>query len=410
MKQRTGKFANTECRWRECNAESGPKDQIQYGGVTDATYTSYSDRAITNRRFTLTMDFAEEMKKMQEEEEVLLRRIERRIKWQTVLRKQKERLNMLRNLAGNEKCEVPPSKREIERLVEREQRRDEQASKTLFLSLQAKNLERSFYQQAKVIDNDGGTECDVEVIVSVKNVKKNKDMINPININLIVNDNSMDGNVQFTEQKNNSDIPKSLDKVIEYFMPKSTSTKKDDKKDEQRKVKPRVTSDVRVSLPRIKINKEQKQRVAKSSESYAKAKTSATESDKEIARLKELLNKAQRKRYSASSKTNENDSNTSDNIDSDSNNGVSKELPRSKKSRRSSLAGVMKPEASTNLLTLDPREEPEMEATQCSQRAESVAKAAEVEPTQPAEESLPTLAEEGVAAESPATRKDVPRR
>ncbi|KMQ84866.1 hypothetical protein RF55_16988, partial [Lasius niger] len=312
------------------------------------------------------MDFAEEMKKMQEEEEVLLRRIERRIKWQTVLRKQKERLNMLRNLAGNEKCEVPPSKREIERLVEREQRRDEQASKTLFLSLQAKNLERSFYQQAKVIDNDGGTECDVEVIVSVKNVKKNKDMINPISINLIVNDNSMDGNVQFTEQKNNSDIPKSLDKVIEYFMPKSTSTKKDDKKDEQRKVKPRVTSDVRVSLPRIKINKEQKQRVAKSSESYAKAKTSATESDKEIARLKELLNKAQRKRYSASSKTNENDSNTSDNIDSDSNNGVSKELPRSKKSRRSSLAGVMKPEASTNLLTLDPREEPEMEATQCS--------------------------------------------
>ncbi|KMQ91521.1 hypothetical protein RF55_8601 [Lasius niger] len=46
-------------------------------------------------------------------------------------------------------------------------------------------------------------------------------------------------------------------------------------------------------------------------------------------------------------------------------------------------------------------EEPEMEATQCSQRAESVAKAAEVEPTQPAEESLPTLAEEGVAAEEP---------
>ncbi|CAL1672775.1 unnamed protein product [Lasius platythorax] len=254
------------------------------------------------------MDFAEEMKKMHEEEEVLLRRIEQRIKWQTVLRK-RERLNMLRNLAGNEKCEVPPSKREIERLVEKEQRRNEQASKTLFLSLQAKNLERSFYQQAKVIDNDGGTECDVEVIVSVKNVKKNKDMINPISINLTVNDNSMDGNVQFTEHKDDSDIPKSLDKVIEYFMPKPTSTKKDDKKDEQRKVKPRVTSDVRVRLPRIKLNKEQKQRVTKSSENLPKAETSATESDREIARLKDLLNKAQRKRYSASSRTNNKDDN-----------------------------------------------------------------------------------------------------
>ncbi|KMQ83146.1 hypothetical protein RF55_20797, partial [Lasius niger] len=37
----------------------------------------------------------------------------------------------------------------------------------------------------------------------------------------------------------------------------------------------------------------------------------------------------------------------------------------------------------------------------CSQRAESVAEDPEVEPTQPAEESLPILAEENVAAEQP---------
>ncbi|CAL1672776.1 unnamed protein product [Lasius platythorax] len=65
----------------------------------------------------------------------------------------------------------------------------------------------------------------------------------------------------------------------------------------------------------------------------------------------------------------------------------------------------MKPEASTNSFTPDPREEPEMEATQCSQRAKSVAEDPEVEPTQPAEESLPTLAEEGVAAEEPGNEK-----
>ncbi|KMQ93586.1 hypothetical protein RF55_6306 [Lasius niger] len=59
------------------------------------------------------------------------------------------------------------------------------------------------------------------------------------------------------------------------------------------------------------------------------------------------------------------------------------------------------PEASTNLSTVDPREKLEMEETQLSQRAESVAKEPEVEPTQPAEESLPTVAEKGVAAEEP---------
>ncbi|KMQ90508.1 hypothetical protein RF55_9734 [Lasius niger] len=61
----------------------------------------------------------------------------------------------------------------------------------------------------------------------------------------------------------------------------------------------------------------------------------------------------------------------------------------------------LKPEASTNLFTLDPREKLEMEPTQRSQRAKSVAKEPEVEPTQPAEESLPTVAEEGVAVEEP---------
>ncbi|CAL1671676.1 unnamed protein product [Lasius platythorax] len=62
---------------------------------------------------------------------------------------------------------------------------------------------------------------------------------------------------------------------------------------------------------------------------------------------------------------------------------------------------TLKPEASTNLSTLDPREKLEMEETQLSQRAESVAKEPEVESTQSAEESLPTVAEEGVAAEEP---------
>lgn len=99
---------------RAC-VESGPRDQIQYGDITDACNTSHEECTIISEQFTLMMDFAEEMKKMHEEEEILLRRIEQKIKWQTVLRKQRERLNMLRNLAGDTKCEGPPSKKEIDR-------------------------------------------------------------------------------------------------------------------------------------------------------------------------------------------------------------------------------------------------------------------------------------------------------
>ncbi|CAL1672656.1 unnamed protein product [Lasius platythorax] len=160
---------------------------------------------------------------------------------------------MLRSLAGEGEHESSPTTKEVKELSRIERRNEEKASKTLFLSLQASNIERTFCQEAKLLDNDGNIECDVKVIVAVKNLKKNKSVIKPININFLIDKNSMDGKVKFIEQ-GQSEIPKTIDKVIECFVPKSTTENKDNKDIKQESAKPRVTSDVKVSLPRIKID------------------------------------------------------------------------------------------------------------------------------------------------------------
>ncbi|KMQ83894.1 hypothetical protein RF55_18846 [Lasius niger] len=355
------------------------------------------------------MDLKSELERMRKEEETLLERIKRKIELQAILKRQRERLYMLRSLAGEGEHETAPTTKEVEELSKIERRNEEKASKTLFLSLQASNIERTFCQEAKLVDKDGNTECDVKVIVAVKNVKNNKGAIKPIDINFSLDKNAMEGEIKFSDREQ-SEIPKTIDKVIECFVPKATSTVNKDSKDvKKRSAKPRVTSDVKVCLPRIKIDDCRKNRKQQSETTKQKqqpksfkgskrTESDTTKEDEEIEKLKELLTRAQRKRNVANYQISSDEDDISDHDGLDC-----KELPRSKKSRRSSLAGAMKPEASAN----PSNNVPSMDDIQASQSTEPTAGETPTGPEPVADEPTPEAAEESPEMDQPAAEQEV---
>ncbi|CAL1672315.1 unnamed protein product [Lasius platythorax] len=73
-------------------------------------------------------------------------------------------------------------------------------------------------------------------------------------MNLTIKDNKIDGEISFVDDKDEV-IPCSLDKVIRKF---KQSSKQMDKENQPKTAKPRITSDVRICLPKLKIDSKNK--------------------------------------------------------------------------------------------------------------------------------------------------------
>ncbi|CAL1671826.1 unnamed protein product [Lasius platythorax] len=327
--------------------ESSPEVGIQYGAVTVSRNKTVNECSDKIKPLRDKMDYKKKLEQMRGEEERLLRKIEKRAKLQALIKQQRERLIVLRRLAGEEERETIPTRKEIEEITKKEEKRAEEVSKVLFLTLQARNMERTFYKETVLIDKDDGAEYKISAIVSIKNIKDNTKVSKPININWMIKGNTMEGSVSLGERKEDP-IPKTLDKVIQHF--KLDATKKEEKT-EQKSAKLKILSDVRVSLPRLKIDKaqnrntrqsgrEEQQTSGKENKNPTKVERKVKQDSQEIARLKELLARAQRKRASSFRIESSNDE-----TNSDDHHDNGKELPRAQKSRKSSLAGALKPEA-----------------------------------------------------------------
>ncbi|KMQ91596.1 reverse ribonuclease integrase [Lasius niger] len=348
-------YEHTQYRWRaneiEANMKSNPKIKIQYGALTASRDKLRSECKDEIEPKEAKMDYKRELEKMREEEEALLRKIEKRAKLQSLVKQQRERIVVLRRLAGEEEREAIPTTREVDELTKREEQRAQEVSKVLFLTLQARNVERTFYKETVLTNKDDGAEYKISAIVSIRCVKDSSKVSKPINMNWTAKGNTMEGEVSFVEQSDVT-IPKSVDKVIQHF--RIDPAKKEEKETKKRSTKPRITSDVRVSIPRLKIDKTQVKHVKQSeqktqqedkeNEEPNKMERKKTDSEQEIERLKELLARAQRKRSICSYLNDSSD----DNANIDNTNNDSKELPRASKSRKSSLAGEMKPEVHTD--------------------------------------------------------------
>ncbi|KMQ86671.1 hypothetical protein RF55_14289 [Lasius niger] len=295
------------------------------------------------------MDYKKQFEKLREEENILLRRIEKKIRMQGILKKQQSRINMLRKLAGEEDEDVSPTPMEVEEISKKESQRTTEISRKVFCALQEVNTQGTFCKKASVIDKDTKAEYEVNAIVTVKCVKQSESVVRPINLNLTIKNNAIDGKISFVKDSDDA-IPCTLDKVIDKF-------KADNKENRPRSTrKPKIVSDVRVCLPRLKLDEHSQRstKVAKQCEQRS-AKKCATETkpdeerlEKEIAQLKVMLAHAKRS-SSGLGKSNDGDD-------------LTKGLPRNQKSRRSPLAGVMKPVVSGNTSTMipadtDPKEE-----------------------------------------------------
>lgn len=88
------------------------------------------------------------------------------------MKRQQERICMLRRLAGEEEFETSPTAAEVDELVSIEEERTANASKTLFLALQAVSMDRTYHRKTTVKDKDGESEYDLDIVVTVKKVKQ----------------------------------------------------------------------------------------------------------------------------------------------------------------------------------------------------------------------------------------------
>ncbi|CAL1684058.1 unnamed protein product [Lasius platythorax] len=251
------------------------------------------------------MDYKQQLEKLREEKNILLRRIDQKIRMQGILKKRQEKVNMLRRLAGEEEGDASPTPMEVEKMSKKESDRSTEVSRKMFLALQAVNTEGTFCKKTTIMDNDNKSACDVNVIVSVKRTRQSEGVAKLIKINLTIEGNAMSGEISYTENKDDI-IPCSLEKMIDRFKQKSTT---ENKKNQPRSAKPRIVSDLKVSLSRIKVDNKktysrrsvsvEKQKETKTVEDSAtKTKTSQEEVEKEIARLEDMLARAQRKRSS----------------------------------------------------------------------------------------------------------------
>ncbi|CAL1672485.1 unnamed protein product, partial [Lasius platythorax] len=136
----------------------------------------------------------------------------------------------------------------------------------------------------------------------------------------------------------------------------------------------------------------------KSYKGSKKTESDTTKNDEEIERLKELLSRAQRKRNVANYHISSDEDDISDHDGLDC-----KELPRSKKYRRSSLAGAMKPEASTNPSDVVSS----MDDIQAFQSTEPTAGETTTGPEPVADEPMPEAAEESPEMDQPAAEQEV---
>ncbi|KMQ85697.1 hypothetical protein RF55_15599 [Lasius niger] len=340
--------------------ESGPKDINQYGGLSVSREKCCDVNNVNKTKVSCKMDYKEQIKKLNEEESALLRRIDKRIRMQGILKKQQQRINMLRRLAGEDEEDTFPTPMEVEKISKKESDKSAEVSRKVFLALQAVNAEGTFCKKVTIKDNENKDTCDINVIVTVKRVQQSANTVKPVKINLTIEDGAMNGEISFVEDKNEI-IPQSLDKVIHKFK-RSSSTNKG-KENDPVKAKPKIVSDVRISLPRLELNEGHKYSrrsevsvQKKETVSATKTKSDNENVDKEIAKLQEMLSRAQRKRDSTSYRDT-----SSDNNDTLNGGDLEKGLPRNKKSRRSPLAGVMKPVVSAEPPPMIPAEITAME-------------------------------------------------
>ncbi|KMQ85073.1 hypothetical protein RF55_16626 [Lasius niger] len=338
--------------------ENSPKDQIQYGEVQLSRDDLNSVVTAKRSRLQCEMDYKSQIQKLREEENVLLRRIDKKIRMQGIIKKQQSRINMLRKLAGEEEDDAFPTPMEVEEISTRENERTSEVSRKVFFALQAVNTQGTFCKKASIVDKDNKAVYDVNVIVTVKSVKQSKSGVKPINMNLTIKNNKIDGKISFVDDKDQV-IPCSLEKVIGKFKQSDTRI---DKENQPKTVKPKITSDVRICLPKIdskykysrrsdKDNKNTQQREQVASEKCAtETKSDEKRLKEEIVQLKELLAHAKRSGDTLSQKDNLDDSDD-----------FEKGLPRYKKSRRSPLAGVLKPEVPGYLSPMIPADQTGMD-------------------------------------------------
>ncbi|KMQ82778.1 hypothetical protein RF55_21895, partial [Lasius niger] len=385
--------------------ESGSKDQIQYGGLPVTGETSDQVISANKSKVRCKMDYRSQIQKLREEENILLRRIDKKIRMQGIIKKQQARINMLRKLAGEEEEKSSPTPMEIEEISRKENYRATEVSRKVFVALQAVNTEGTFGKKVIIKDKDNKTECDVDVIVTVKHLRPIKNVVKPIKLDLTIENNTMNGNIVFVD---NSDevIPENLNKVIEKFRKSDTAK---DKENIAKNIKPKILSDVRVSLPRLKLSDKnkyarrdndspkQKERVIKEKR-VSETITSERQIEEEIAQLKEMLSNAERKRGSTSYREMSEDNGNSINNDTINGGGLKKELPRNKKSRRSPLAGVLKPVVSANRTDMLPANMDAMEEGMEVPMASQAMEEPEVR-EQPEASEQPKASEEPVALE-----------
>ncbi|KMQ87226.1 cytochrome p450 [Lasius niger] len=123
---------HTRCRGRSDVMENSPKDQIQYGEVPVSRDNLNSVVTAKRSRIQCKMDYKSQIQKLREEENILLRRIDKKIRMQGIIKKQQTRINMLRKLAGEEEDGAFPTPMEVKEISTKQTREHQKCREKYF--------------------------------------------------------------------------------------------------------------------------------------------------------------------------------------------------------------------------------------------------------------------------------------
>ncbi|KMQ89852.1 s68306 pol retrotransposon woot [Lasius niger] len=243
----TNTYKSDVYRWRERIERSlvrnGLKGKIQDGSVTTKRVTSCTNNSEffkENSENKEKMLSQEKWDKLYEEEDELVKRILAEVKLRATEAKCLQRIQMLRSLAEQEDDQTRPSMQEIDKTVEREDRRTKEIFQKILTAVAAENMCRVFFDKSRLENEEGSPEHEVMTIVAIRNLKQTPDAIKPINVNVTIEGNNMTKNVMYVKE-GDLVIPGELGEVSKEELKEITEEKQASKK-------PRIISDVEIKL------------------------------------------------------------------------------------------------------------------------------------------------------------------
>lgn len=129
---------------------------------------------------------------------------------------------------------------EIDKMVEREDKRTEEIFQKILTAVAAENMCRVFFDKSRLENKEGSPEHEIMTIVAVRNLKQTPDIVKPINVNITIEGNNMTKNVMYVKE-GDLVIPGNLGEISKEKLKEITEEKETSKK-------PRIISDVKVNL------------------------------------------------------------------------------------------------------------------------------------------------------------------